>query len=48
MFKNVLLPHPDGPTMLTNSPLPTSRLKLLSAVTGSRVLDLKTKVMFRA
>src|SRR4026207_304386 len=28
----------DGPTMLTNSPLPTSRLKPRSAVIGSRSL----------
>ena len=29
--------------MLTNSPLATSRLKLFSAVTGSRFLDLKDR-----
>src|SRR6266542_3605537 len=46
ILRKVLLPQPDGPTMLTNSPLATSRLKSFRAVTASRFFGLKTTEMF--
>jgi hypothetical protein len=35
MFKSVVLPHPDGPTTLTISPLPTE--KLIDRITSAPV-----------
>src|SRR3972149_4204491 len=44
-LRKVLLPHPEGPTRLTNSPFATSSVSSLRAVTESLFLGLKVRLI---